>query len=147
VVLDVPVHLAPPEEMIWSKSFVMERERFDGADITHILRTSGPAIDWVRLLRRFGPHAAVLLAHLVLFQFVYPDHRHHVPEWVMAELWRRSQTPGPLPPKLCRGTLVSREQYLTAVKTWGYLDAREMPLGRMTPQQIEEWTSAIAKER
>ena len=61
---------SPAEEMIWSKAFVMERERYDGADITHILRKSGATIDWVRLLRRFGSHAAVLLSHLVLFQFV-----------------------------------------------------------------------------
>jgi hypothetical protein len=29
---DVPVIFCPPEEMIWSKAFVMERERYDGAD-------------------------------------------------------------------------------------------------------------------
>jgi hypothetical protein len=33
------------------------------------------------------------------------------------------------------------------VNDWGYLDAREMPLGRMTPQQIQEWTTAIAKDK
>ncbi len=33
--LGIPVKLCPPEEMIWSKSFVMERERFDGADVAH----------------------------------------------------------------------------------------------------------------
>src|SRR5262249_23224050 len=37
-VLDVAVQLIPPEEMIWSKSFVMERERYDGADVAHVLR-------------------------------------------------------------------------------------------------------------
>ncbi len=147
VVLDVPVHLAPAEEMIWSKSFVMERERFDGGDVTHILRKSGPAIDWVRLLRRYGPHAPILLAHLLMFQFVYPGHRANVPDWVMEELWRRSRAEERLPPNLCRGTLISREQYLIDVTDWGYLDAREMPLGRMTPQQIDEWTQAIAKEK
>ena len=147
VVLDVPVHLAPAEEMIWSKSFVMERERFDCADVTHILRKSGPAIDWVRLLRRYGPHAPILLAHLLIFQFVYPGHRANVPDWVMEELWRRSRAEERLQPNLCRGTLVSREQYLVDVAEWGYLDAREMPLGRMTPQQIDVWTQAIAKEK
>ena len=72
VILEVPVHLVAAEEMIWSKAFVMERERYDGADITHILRKSGATLDWVRLLRRFDLHAALLLSHLVLFQFVYP---------------------------------------------------------------------------
>src|SRR5687768_12700047 len=32
-VLGVPARLIPAEEMIWSKAFLMERERFDGADV------------------------------------------------------------------------------------------------------------------
>lgn len=147
VVLEVPVHLAPAEEMIWSKSFVMERERYDGADITHILRKSGSTLDWMRLLRRFGSHAQVLLSQLLIFQFAYPDHRRSVPDWVMDELWRRSRAEETVPPGLCRGTLVSREQYLIDVTQWGYLDAREMPHGRMTAQQIQEWTAAIAADK
>jgi hypothetical protein len=39
--------------MIWSKAFVMERERFDGADVAHLLRSMGPRLDWDRILRRF----------------------------------------------------------------------------------------------
>ena len=147
VVLDVPVHLVAAEEMIWSKAFVMERERFDGGDVAHVLRHSGAAIDWVRLLRRFGPHAAVLLAHLVMFQFIYPTHRDTIPDWVMDELWRRVRTPEAPSQPLCRGTLVSREQFLPDVQRWGYLDARQMPHGRMTAQQIEAWTAAISTDK
>src|SRR5687767_15007224 len=33
----LPVLLVPPEEMIWSKAFVLERERYDGADVIHLL--------------------------------------------------------------------------------------------------------------
>src|SRR5229473_3075971 len=53
-VLGVPVKLCPPEEMIWSKAFVQERERFDGADVIHLLRALGLTLDWARLLARFG---------------------------------------------------------------------------------------------
>ena len=139
---------SPAEEMIWSKAFVMERERFDGADVTHILRKSGAAIDWVRLLRRFGPHAAVLLAHLRAVPV-------RVPRTIATSCPRLGdgrtvaprRAPRSAPAGLCRGTLVSREQYLVDVTEWGYLDAREMPHGRMTPQQIQEWTAAIAKDK
>jgi hypothetical protein len=143
VVLDVPIHLVAAEEMIWSKAFVMERERYDGADVTHILRKSARVIDWPRLVRRFDPHPAVLLSHLLLFEFVYPAERDGVPQWVMDELWRRTRVREPLPAELCRGSLVSREQYLVDIHEWGYHDAREMPHGRMTAQQIQEWTDAI----
>jgi hypothetical protein len=147
IVLEIPVHLVSAEDIIWSKSFVMERERYDGADVAHVLRTSAAGLDWVRLVRCFGPHAAVLLSHLVLFQFIYPGHRHLVPDWVLDELWQRSKAEAPGPERLCRGTLLSREQYLTAVQKWGYLDAREMPHGRMTRPQIDAWTVAISTDK
>jgi hypothetical protein len=71
-VLGLRLRLCPPEEMIWSKAFVQERERFDGADVLHLLRQLGPSLDWQRLLARFGPHWRVLFSHIVLFGFVYP---------------------------------------------------------------------------
>jgi hypothetical protein len=147
VVLDVPVHLVATEEMIWSKAFVMERERYDGADVLHILRKSARELDWVRLLRRFAAHPAVLLSHLVLFEFVYGDDRDAIPQWVMEELWRETRQTGAVSPQVCRGTLLSREQYLVDLQTWGYHDAREMPHGRMTSQQIRDWTDAIGADK
>src|SRR5687767_9375456 len=53
-VLGMPVKIVPCEELLWQKAFIMERERFDGADIAHILRTRGATLDWGRLLARFG---------------------------------------------------------------------------------------------
>ncbi|MFL6716318.1 MAG: nucleotidyltransferase domain-containing protein, partial [Burkholderiaceae bacterium] len=35
-VLGLPARISPIEEMIWSKAFIMEKERFDGADIAHL---------------------------------------------------------------------------------------------------------------
>jgi len=49
------VGLTPVEEMLWSKAFVMERHRYDGADIAHLIRARGEHFDWNRLLQRFGP--------------------------------------------------------------------------------------------
>src|SRR3982750_430 len=49
-VLSVPVRIAPPEETIWSKAFVMERERYDGADVSHLILALGERLDWDRLL-------------------------------------------------------------------------------------------------
>src|SRR5262249_24921573 len=39
--LGEPVLLCPAEETIWSKAFVCERERFDGADVNHVLLACG----------------------------------------------------------------------------------------------------------
>ena len=84
-ILDMRARLCPPEEMIWSKGYIMERERFDGADVAHLLRACGRTLDWPRLLARFDRHWPVLLVHLVLFAFVYPSERDAVPAWVMDE--------------------------------------------------------------
>jgi hypothetical protein len=146
-VLDVPVRLVPAEEIIWQKAFVMERERFDGADIAHLIRARGDQLDWTRLLRRFdGPHGRVLLAHLVLFGFIYPDARSCIPESVMPELIGRLDVEADLPAdRLCRGTLLSRAQYLPDIGWWGASDARLRPHGSMTPEQVAHWTAAIGK--
>ena len=146
-VLGVIVRLSPVEEMIWSKSFILERERFDGADVMHLLRETGPSLDWPRLLMRFGDNWRVLLSHLILFGFVYPDKRQNVPPWVMDELMRRLSVSRPnLQNDVCYGTLLSREQYLHDVEHRKYRDAREQPEGPMTREQIDIWTAAIQKE-
>ncbi len=43
-VLGMPVKIVPCEELLWQKCFVMERERFDGADVMHILRARAPML-------------------------------------------------------------------------------------------------------
>jgi hypothetical protein len=148
VVLDVPVHLIAPEEMIWSKAFVMERERFDGADVAHILRACADTLDWSRLLHRFGAHWRVLLYHLVLFGFVYPCERTRVPAAVMRELMGRldAELTRPASERVCQGTLLSRAQYLVDVEHWDYGDPRLAPDGNMTPQERERWTAGIAED-
>lgn len=145
-VLGVPVQLCPVEEMIWSKGFVMERERYDGADICHLLRARACQLDWARLVRRFGANWRVLFNHLVLFGYVYPEERAKVPRAIMEELSQRlHQEFQEQPPhdRVCQGTLLSREQYLVDLEQWGYEDARLEPRGPMTRAAIRRWTEAI----
>jgi hypothetical protein len=147
-VLDIPVHVCPPEETIWSKAFVMERERYDGADVAHLLRDQADHIDWQRLMRRFGAHWRVLFSHLVLFGFSYPGERHRIPAWVMRTCIERldaelDAAPTETNGMACGGTLLSRQQYLIDVETRGYDDMREQPLGNMTPEELRVWTAAI----
>lgn len=151
IVMNVPVAMCPPEETLWSKAFVMERERFDGADIAHLLLASAELLDWKRLLRRFGDNWRVLYAHLLLFGFAYPDEAHRVPGWVMRELAELLESDSSRPPPsesehVCKGTLLSREQYLPDLERgWG--DARLQPSGTMTREMIAIWTEAIGKRQ
>lgn len=143
--LGCDVKLMPIEEMIWSKAFVMERERFDGADVAHLIRARQHELNWPRLLQRFGEHWRVLLAHLILFTYIYPNEP--APTAVLEELVDRMKDTEAEPDLgICRGTLLSRAQYLVDVSRWNYRDARLVPFGTMTPEEMQVWTDAIGTE-
>ena len=147
-ILGVPAKLVPAEEMIWSKAFVMERERYDGADVAHLLHVRAERLDWGRLLDRMGPNWRLLLSHLVLFGFIYPDERARIPAWVMRDLLERLGNELEAPAAstdVCRGTLVSREQYLHDLEQQGYTDARLPPTGTLSAEEIAVWTAGIAE--
>jgi len=136
---EMPVRILAPEEMIWSKAFVGERERFDGADIVHLIRGRTADLDWKRLLDRFGSYWPLLLHYLVLFGFVYPAERANIPEWMVRELTDRWRRPDPCAaPELCQGTLLSHLQYVHDVDVLGMSDARLLPIGNLTEQGINE---------
>jgi hypothetical protein len=139
------VRVAPPEELIWQKAYIMERERFDGADVAHLLANCAPCLNWQRLIQRFGPDWRVLWSHLVLFGFIFPSKRHLIPIDVIKEFNSRiakehneTQPNG----KCCNGTLLSRVEYLSDVTSGGLLDAREAARCQMTPAEIQRWTAA-----
>jgi hypothetical protein len=151
-VLGRPAKLVPVEEVVWTKAFICERERYDGADINHLIFHRGDSINWKRLMARFTSHERVLLSHLVLYDYVYPGNRKMVPQWVLDELIERVQegrdfTPSNGDTKLCRGTFISREQYLVDINDRGMQDARLQPRGPMSEKDVKHWTDAIGKIR
>ena len=144
-VFDCPIQVCPPEEMIWSKAFIMERERFDGADIAHLILKWGIHMDWDRLLWRFDQHWRVLLSHLILFDYIYPSARLCIPEPIRRELFQLLQieTASPTPNQpVCRGTLLSRSQYQIDIVDFGFTDARVIPAGKMSTAEAATWTAA-----
>jgi hypothetical protein len=145
-VLGMRALISPAEEMIWSKAYIMERERYDGADVMHLFLRCGPALDWARLLRRFGEHWRVLFAHIVMFSFVYPGEHEKIPRWVLEHLAARLKKDTHDPPPnehICLGPFLSRAQYLIDIQLWGFKDARLGPAGYMSPEEVKRWTAAI----
>lgn len=122
--MGISVLLIPAEEEIWTKVYVQDRHRYDGPDIYHVLRKSGPELDWDRLLRRLEVHWQLLLAHLINFQFIYPSNRDAVPGWVMDRLMERQREEQRMPAstdRICRGPMLSTEQYEVDIREWQYL--------------------------
>ena len=143
--LGLQVKLCAPEEIIWMKAFIMERERFDGADVIHLIESCAEKMDWRHLLERFGPDWRVLLSHLILFGYVFPTEQHRIPPWVLPDLLNKLPNESEnLSSRLCRGTLLSRQQYLRDVEEREFVDARLAERSKMNADDIRRWTSAIA---
>jgi hypothetical protein len=124
----VPVRFAPLEETVWMKAYVAHRERFDGADVLHLLRAGRGRFNWQRFVALFDDAPELLLAYLMLFQFVYPNDRETVPDWVLDTLIEReleSRETAASASRVTRGTLIDRFSYLADVALWGYRDGRE----------------------
>lgn len=116
------------EDLIWAKSYVAGRERFDGADIAHLIYRASDKIDWQRLINHYGRHWELLAVYLHLYRFIYPEARENVPHWVMQQLHDRMYADFKCPeePDLpFRGPLLDRYSYLVDINEWGLPDPRE----------------------
>ena len=124
VVLDVPCKVLRVEELIASKMFVTRRERFDGADIAHLIKGCGRQIDWNRMLMLAAPHWEMLYWALVLFAYVYPAHADLVPESLWRDLTDRfkERVTHPDHNAPCRGSLVDPKMFAIDVNEWGERD-------------------------
>jgi predicted nucleotidyltransferase len=123
--LGTTVRVLAPTELIWSKAFVQNRERYDGADIAHMFLKEHESVDWKKLLDYMEQYWEVLLIHILNFRFIYPADRHRVPDWIMDELLDRLRLQRELPVsqmQLCRGRMFSRTDYLIDVQEWGFAD-------------------------
>jgi hypothetical protein len=120
----IPVKMVPAEELIWCKTYVQNRERFDGADINHMFLRYGKQLNWERLMKRLDHHWHLFLAKIINFQFVYPsDYREILPKWVFDELMKRAYEQYDLPSsieRVCRGPLIDNTQYSIDIKEWNY---------------------------
>ena len=120
-VLGVQCRVLGPEECLASKAFVAFRERFDGADVVHLIRACGPTLNWNRILELMGSHWELLYWSLILFAYVYPAHPDRVPEWVWEDLTRRFTEVRRNPDRNApfRGSLVDPRMFAIDVDDWG----------------------------
>ena len=121
---NIPIKIIAPEELIWGKTYVQNRERYDGADLNHLLLRCGKTLDWKRLFGRMEHHYHLLLSVLLLFQFVYPgDYRDIIPQWLFDELIKKAQEQYAIPgstEKVCLGPLIDNTQYRIDIVEWNY---------------------------
>lgn len=83
---DETLRLVPPEEMIWSKIYVVQRERCDWTDIINMLYATGERLDWTRLINRLASEQRLLASVLLLFSWLAPGRARKFPEWIWDRL-------------------------------------------------------------
>lgn len=120
-VLGIPCRILGAEECIATKCFVAFRERFDGADVAHLYRACGPALDWDRLFSLMDGHWELLYWSLVLFAYIYPAHTDDVPAGIWTRLGERFVRRALHPDRAApfRGSLVDPRMFSIDAEEWG----------------------------
>lgn len=109
------------EELLASKLFVTRRERFDGADVAHIIYGTRGKLDWQRILQLAGENWEMLFWALVLFHYAYPAKTGFVPKELWHDLTRRFEhsLANPDPSAPFRGSLIDDKMFAIDVNEWG----------------------------
>jgi hypothetical protein len=121
VIHGVQTRVLGAEELIVSKLFVTRRERFDGADIAHVIYGTQGKLDWQRVFLLAEEHWEILFWALVLFRYAYPAQTQYVPQRVWFELIARFQDAVFHPDAAAkfRGSLIDDKMFAIDVNEWG----------------------------
>jgi hypothetical protein len=120
-VFGLSVRVLAPEELIASKIFVTRRERFDGADICHVIYGTKGKFNWQRLISLIGDHWEMLFWSLVLYHYIYPANSDYVPPEIWKELVQRFcvELAHPNTGANFRGSLIDDKMFAIDVAEWG----------------------------
>ena len=80
------LRLIPLEEMLWSKLYVLQRDRCDWPDILNLLDATHQHLNWRHLIDRLEEDKPLLGALLHIYAWLRPDGARRVPAWVWLEL-------------------------------------------------------------
>ncbi len=125
--LGVRTCMLGPEEVIATKVYLAARDRFDGADIAHLVRAAGGRVDWQRVIDLLHGDEEIVLWHLVFFQIVYPGLVDYLPTDLMGRAFDQLRTAwsDPADQRAFRGMLLDPEVFAVDVTEWGHDDGRE----------------------
>lgn len=80
------IRAIPVEELIWSKLYVLQRERADWTDVLNLVAAQATSIDWPHLLRRLSEDAPLLAGALSVFGWLDPVRAQDLPSNVWSRL-------------------------------------------------------------
>ncbi|MBW3625323.1 MAG: nucleotidyltransferase family protein [Armatimonadetes bacterium] len=121
------IRILPPEELIWAKLYVLQRDRCDWTDVFNVLYSAGPALDWDHLFQRLGKDTPLLGGALQVFGWLCPEQAASLPDTV----WERLQLPRP-PSGPARTQSLDRVDLLDS-RPWFPLESLDPELKDRTP--------------
>jgi nucleotidyltransferase DUF2204 len=136
IVVGVETKVLAAEELIASKIFVTRRERFDGADIAHVIYGTQGKLDWDRILQLADDNWEMVFWALVLFRYIYPAQTAYVPSRIWDDLIGRfiNAVKNPDPHARFRGSLIDENQFAIDVQEWQLDDMLSEYRARRTPK-------------
>ncbi len=102
------VTIIAPEELLWQKLYVLQRDRCDWPDVLNMLHAVGSQLQWERLLERLGEDWPVLGGALMLFNWLSPERAGQLPRWVRERFGLPEGQPAPRGIERRRADLLDR---------------------------------------
>jgi len=112
-----PFRVLPVEELIWAKTYVLQKDRSDWPDVLNLLYAMADQMDWDHLVKRFGDDLPLLKGLLDVFAWLSPNRLRDLPDDVfqMMQIGR----PQPEQPEVLRrraNLLDTRDWYIPLLK-------------------------------
>ena len=76
----------PAEELLFIKTFVIQKDRCDWSDLINLLCFQAAHLDWEHVIKRYGPELPLLRAVLNVFAWICPVEAAQIPEKIRAQL-------------------------------------------------------------
>lgn len=123
-IMEIRTSVISIEDLIASKAYVAHRDRFDGADIAHLIQSVQGRLDWQHIVNHLKTDRELLLWHLIFFDFIYPGHPDFLPQQLMVELFEemRMRWVMQADPKAFRGIVLDEQSFAVDRETLGYKD-------------------------
>ena len=80
------IRAIPIEDLIWSKLYVIQRERCDWGDVLNLIDAQTGTIAWDQLIDRMGEDAPLLAGVLAIYAWLAPERVALIPERVWTRL-------------------------------------------------------------
>jgi hypothetical protein len=83
---DFTIHLLPAEETLWTKLYVLQRDRCDWPDALNMLYIVGPDLNWARLTDLVDADSGLLAGVVAVFRWLCPARAQQLPPWLWSRL-------------------------------------------------------------